>query len=178
MFSNFLRKHKPPKEQIITIVQYERQDFTVGNEEELHWAIVVLPSDGKTPQTKGRSFQVIDRHYSDGRGTVWTLHDQEEDLKKTRRCLGGVQIGKVSASGGEYEELCSVLSKHLPEVKYEGWNCRSWVMEAVGLMREKGWLQDDIPDQAKVFVRMRRASVATKKVYDEGGNEPTLVSLN
>ena len=97
-----LSKLLPDKEHDIHVVQYERADFGVGSEEELHWAIVVLPP-GKP---KGRSFQVIDRYYQDERGVQWNLHDQTEDLRSTRKCFGGVRIGRVK--GGDVDDLYKV----------------------------------------------------------------------
>jgi len=88
----------------ISVVQYERADYGVGTEEHLHWAIVLLPSGGKT---KGRSFQVIDRHYQDERGVQRNLYDLDEDLRRNKRCLDGVRIGSVRKN--DYEALCKAL---------------------------------------------------------------------
>lgn len=44
-----------------------------------------------------------------------------------------------------------------------GWNCRDWVMECVEIMREGGWVFDDIHQQADLLPAMRRASVLTKE---------------
>lgn len=98
-----LSRFLPSKEYDIAIVQYERADFGVGAEEELHWAIVLLPSGS---ETKGRAFQVIDRHYQDERGVQWSLHDAAENLRQTKKCLGGVKVGKVG--GDDYDYLCTV----------------------------------------------------------------------
>jgi hypothetical protein len=79
----------------ITIAQYERDDFTVGNEEKLHWAIIVLT---KPDALEGHIFQAIDRIYSDERGEQWERHCQSSgSVLKVSKCVGLAQIGSVKA---------------------------------------------------------------------------------
>ncbi|THH27509.1 hypothetical protein EUX98_g6679 [Antrodiella citrinella] len=118
----------------ITVMQYERADYGVGTEEHLHW--------------------VIDRHYQDERGIQWSLYDLKEDLRRNKRCFGGVRIGNFKKE--DFDELCKVcvhahagggkfvlqvIAAHLPIIKFEGWNFRDWVMEVIGIVIERAWVQ-------------------------------------
>ena len=70
-----------------------------------------------------------------------------------------------------------MIAAHGPIVKFDGWNCRDWVMEVVGMMAEKKWVQHDIPDQATLVTRMKLASVATKEVYERREDVPVIVPI-
>lgn len=70
-----------------------------------------------------------------------------------------------------------MIAAHGPIVKFEGWNCRDWVMEIVGMMMERKWVQHDITDQATLVTRMKFASVATKEVYEQREIVPVVVPL-
>lgn len=92
----------------IAVVQYERADYSVGNEEHLHWALIVITNEG---DLTGPCWQVVDRHYSDGRGVVWELFDGNEvRLKMTKKCLGGVKIGTVKDKDLEFFATVSAQS--------------------------------------------------------------------
>lgn len=80
------------QEHPLVIAQYERTDFTVGNEEEFHWAIIVL-TNGR--DQKGPCWQALEYSYSDGRGLVWRLVAVEVRLTQTEKCFGGVRIGSI-----------------------------------------------------------------------------------
>lgn len=131
----------------------------------------------------GPSFQAIDRHYSDGRGVVWTLHYTQTDHLVnvlSRRCLGGVRIGgisfRVDDEGGEgrwktreeleceVREVVELIRGHEPVVKrdVEGWNCRSWVLEALQLLREKQREPQGSEDKGSKGSKGSKASKASK----------------
>ena len=52
-------------------------------------------------------------------------------------------------------------------MKSEGWNCRDWVIEAIQLLRAKGWIPIDIPDQATLLPSLRAASSASAAARKE-----------
>ncbi|KAI0322763.1 hypothetical protein OF83DRAFT_426455 [Amylostereum chailletii] len=83
------------KQHRIAVVQYERADYSVGAEEELHWAIIVITD---TTYQTGPAFQAIDRHYTNTQEVVWSLFAKDVNLGSTRKCLGGVYVGTVKAS--------------------------------------------------------------------------------
>ena len=96
----------------LVVMQYERADFSVGHEEELHWAIVAVSSN-KSGIIVGAMWQVINRKYSDGRGLVWELsHRTQVELNKSSKCLGGVIIGSIK--GKDVEMLNTVRPIFLP----------------------------------------------------------------
>ena len=96
----------------LAVVQYKRDDFGVGTEENLHWAIVAV-SSSKSGTIVGAVWQVINRKYSDGRGLVWELsHRTQVELNKSSKCLGGVIIGSIK--GKDVEMLNTVRPIFLP----------------------------------------------------------------
>lgn len=96
----------------LAVVQYKRDDFGVGTEENLHWAIVAVSSN-KSGTIVGAVWQVINRKYSDGRGLVWELsHRTQVVLNKSSKCLGGVIIGSIK--GKDVEMLNTVRPTFLP----------------------------------------------------------------
>jgi hypothetical protein len=104
----------------IVIAQYERDDYGVGSEQHLHWALIVMTSK---EDLQGHCFQAIDRHYSNRRGKVWELNYMSRvSLRNTRQCLGCVQIGIVKAR--QLDALIPPIRAHPTIPKFEGWNCR------------------------------------------------------
>lgn len=88
----------------IAVIQYERDGYSVGQEQHLHWALIVITNDDGM---SGPCWQALDRHYSDGRGIVWELYDGKVvRLMSTRKCLGGVKIGSVKKE--ELESMAKV----------------------------------------------------------------------
>jgi len=113
----------------IVIAQYKRDKYGVGNEEELHWALIVITSKR---DLEGHCFQAIDRHYSNGRGSVWEPHyAPSASLRRTKKCLGGVQIGSVKARN--LDDLIELIKSHPTTPKFDGWNCRDWILEVIEL---------------------------------------------
>ncbi|KAK7681483.1 hypothetical protein QCA50_015575 [Cerrena zonata] len=140
----------------IVIAQYKRAEYSVGAEENFHWAIIVLEKIGAGDGFEGPCYQVFDRHYNDERGIQWILFNKAVSLDRTEKTLGGISIGTIKRK--DLEELDQILSNHLPVVKFAGWNCRDWVMEAIGLLRAKGWIPHEITEQATLLPALREAS--------------------
>ncbi|KAK7682218.1 hypothetical protein QCA50_014805 [Cerrena zonata] len=161
----------------IVIAQYKRADYSIGEEENFHWAIVVLEKIAVGEEFKGPCYQVFDRHYNDERGIQWNLFNKPVSLDKTEKSLGGISIGTIKRK--DLDELDQILSNHLPVVKFAGWNCRDWVMEAIGLMKAKGWIPHEITEQAILLPALRAASAASHEakrpriVLLEGGTTDT-----
>ncbi|TFY77117.1 hypothetical protein EWM64_g6891 [Hericium alpestre] len=155
----------------IAVVQYERDGYGIGTEEQLHWALVVLTGPGMA----GPAFQIFDRTYNDGR-VVWNFFDGVLQLGIATKCLGGVCIGIVKQS--ELDEFRKVVAANRPAVKFVGWNCRDWVMETIRLVREKGWVHTDIADQETLLPSLKMASKATKAAYDQSRDaSPVVIEL-
>jgi hypothetical protein len=120
----------------------------VGNEEKLHWAIIVLT---KPDVLEGHIFQAIDWIYSDERGEQWERHCQSSgSVLKVSKCVGLTQIGSVKAR--DLQSLVDLTgmgdnSKGYPAVKrFEGWRCKDWVLEVVNLLRDHNaeWIDNDL----------------------------------
>ena len=83
----------------LVVMQYERADFGIWHEEELHWAIVAVHTSNN--DIKGyASWHAVYRHYSDGRPNpvVWEMHySPDVRLHQDAKCLGGVNIGQLEA---------------------------------------------------------------------------------
>jgi len=162
--SSFYSKMLNPSYPIV-IAQYKRDEYGVGDEEHLHWALIVIKSKD---QLAGHCFQAIDRHYSDGRGTVWSPHyAPHASLEKTTKCLGGVQIGSVRAR--ELDDLVAIIRHHPTAPKFDGWNCRDWIIEVIELLRGKGWISEAFAGdhlqgnpQSRYLIYLRQASVNTE----------------
>jgi hypothetical protein len=148
----------------IVLAQYKRDDYGVGDEEELHWALIVIISRA---DLEGHCFQAVDRNYTDGRGKVWTSHyAPSASLRRTRKCLGGVQIGSVKAR--DLDTLIALIKNHPTVSKFDGWNYRNWILEIVEVLRVKGWISETFTSehtqenpQSRYLARLREASVTT-----------------
>jgi hypothetical protein len=152
----------------IVIAQYKRDEYGVGNEEELHWALIVITS---RDNLQGHCFQAVDRNYSDGRGKVWAPHyAPKASLRKTTKCLGGVQIGSVKARN--LDGLIELIQSHPTTPKFDGWNCRDWILEVIELLGAKGWISEDFTSEGNTQTRylrsLRQASANTVAKSKEG----------
>jgi len=146
----------------IVIAQYKRDDYGVGSEQYLHWALIVMTSK---EDLGGHCFQAVDRHYSDGQGTVWELNYMAHvSLRNTQKCLGGVQIGSVKAR--KLDALITLIKAHSTIPQFEGWNCRNWIVEVVELLKAEGWINESfVPvgedPQARFLDDLRKVSKST-----------------
>ncbi|KAK7682216.1 hypothetical protein QCA50_014803 [Cerrena zonata] len=154
------------KSHYIVVAQYKRADYGVGAEENFHWAIIILEDINEDAALCGPCYQVFDRHFNDERGVEWHLYNKPVTLGRTDKSLGGVVIGTVKQK--DLVELGQILSAHLPIVKFEGWNCRDWVIEAIQLLRVKGWIPTDIKEQASLLPSLRAASTASDAARKRG----------
>ncbi|KAI0961012.1 hypothetical protein AcV7_000232 [Taiwanofungus camphoratus] len=124
----------------VVIAQYERDDSGLGKEENLHWALLVVTD---LARLSGPTFQAVDRLYSDGRGKVWELSYLEStSLRRTSKCLGGIQIGWVKTS--QVNDLITLIQRHPVTPKSSSWNCRDWVVEVIGLLKTRGWIDPTV----------------------------------
>ncbi|KAJ3982789.1 hypothetical protein F5890DRAFT_1574418 [Lentinula detonsa] len=144
----------------IVIIQYERDGFSVGREDQLHWALIVITDED---EKSGPCWQAFDRHYSDGRGVIWELYDGKVVFPEhTMKCLGGVNVGSVKKS--ELKSLREILGAHQPNPKFHGWNCRDWVVEAILCLQVNGWISEGvIPSQDFLLTGLREASYLDPK---------------
>ena len=96
----------------LAVVQYKRETFGVGTEENLHWAIVAVSSN-KSGVVVGALWQAVNRVNPDGPRVVWELeHRTQVELNASARCLGGVIIGSIK--GKDVEKLNTVRPAFLP----------------------------------------------------------------
>ena len=115
----------------LAVVQYKRDDFGVGTEENLHWAIVAVSSN-KSGVVVGARWQAVNRVNPDGPRVVWELeHRTQVELNASARCLGGVIIGSIK--GKDVERLntvhatfrpCSALANLLSRSLFRATICR------------------------------------------------------
>ncbi|KAH9855449.1 hypothetical protein C2E23DRAFT_724361 [Lenzites betulinus] len=153
------------EEYSIVVSQYERGCYSVGNEEQFHWAIVIITNEN---ERKGYMYQAVNKvsRTPEGLGVVvWELSTSDEvSLEKSRRCLGAVRVGVVKQK--ELQDLHKAIVNHPPvdTGKPDGWNCRDWVMECIEIMKEGGWAYDGINQQGDLFPTLKQASVQTKEL--------------
>jgi hypothetical protein len=169
LFSKLLNRSYP-----IVIAQYERDGFSAGSEEKLHWAIMVVTD---TEELRGHIFQAIDRTYSNRPypNTVWerSYRDPSASLLKTTKCVGIAQIGSVKAR--DLDTLIALVgdgdnSKGYQAVpRFEGWRCKDWVLEVVDLLRTHNpdWIDGTVvplgkkTDRNMFYPALRLAGAAT-----------------
>ncbi|KAJ6492551.1 hypothetical protein C8R47DRAFT_1270830 [Mycena vitilis] len=168
----------------IAIAQYERDDFTVGSEEKLHWAIIVLTNP---TALEGHIFQAIDRIYSDERGEQWERHYQAAGNALVPKCVGLAQIGAVKAR--DLQSLVDLIgtsdnSKGYPTVKrFDNWRCKDWALEVVDLLRshDADWIDCGLvpPGQSATremfFPVLRLAGKATVEARSKTLSAPPCV---
>ncbi|KAL1731441.1 hypothetical protein EV714DRAFT_271678 [Schizophyllum commune] len=153
----------------LAVMQYERADFSVGQEEELHWALVATQTNGN--DIKGyASWQAIDRHYSDGRPdpVVWELHySPDVRLHQDAKCLGGVNIGQLK--GQDVKKMNKLIHANAqPMPRFEGWNCRDWVLEVIkDILVANGWADAGISTQQSLLPSLKIAAPETVNARKE-----------
>lgn len=81
----------------IVVAQYTRLGYNVGQEEDFHWALVLL----RPNKSAGYAYQVTNDVVSLGDGVgkvIWKHQHQDIDLDKSSKCKGGVVIGTLHES--------------------------------------------------------------------------------
>ncbi|KAG6888810.1 hypothetical protein C0995_005830 [Termitomyces sp. Mi166 len=170
---NFLKNILKSSQYPIVIAQYERDDYSFNNPEQLHWAIAVLEDE---EEQKGPCWQAVDCHFRDGR-LEWDIADKVIKLTNTMKCLGGVCIGYVGAD--KLDDLREIILSNSPMIKFHGWNCRDWIMEVVSLLKNKGFVKYDVPStQDDLFPLMRAAGQKTLVRRSKGKRKVKIVSIN
>ncbi|KAI0781788.1 hypothetical protein C8Q75DRAFT_790029 [Abortiporus biennis] len=144
----------------IAVVQYARDEYGVGTEEHLHWALIVLVDN---ELQRGPCFQVFEPDDSKAlsdRSPSWELFHENVKLDfHGDQCLGGVIVGYVRQN--ELLNLQRIALRNKPHVKFDGWNCRSWVMEVIQEMIEIGWVDPSVRHQSSLLPSMKQASLQT-----------------
>ncbi|KAG5353310.1 hypothetical protein C0989_008295 [Termitomyces sp. Mn162] len=170
---NFLKNILKSSQYPIVIAQYERDDYSFNNPEQLHWAIAVLEN---TEHQKGPCWQAVDLHFRDGR-VEWRIANKAVKLGNTTKCLGGVCIGHVEAD--QLDGIREIVLSHIPMIRFYGWNCRDWVMEIILLLKDNGYVKRHIPDtQDGFFSLMRVAGQKTLERRNKGKHGVKIVSIN
>ncbi|TFY64006.1 hypothetical protein EVG20_g6090 [Dentipellis fragilis] len=152
----------------LVLAQYKRDDFGAGNEQELHWALLVITD---ITRLSGPCFQAVDRTYRDARGKQWSPHSAECSLLSTDKCLGGVQIGSVRQC--DLATFSNIVAAHPTIPKSERWNCRDYILEIIEqLLRPRGYLRADLAPRHRVTMadllpELKQVSWATE---DYGGS--------
>ncbi|KAJ7261743.1 hypothetical protein B0H12DRAFT_977417, partial [Mycena haematopus] len=128
----------------VVIAQYVRDDYGVGNEEHLHWALMVVKN---TDKLKGDIFQAVDRLYYGSSIASWERsYRSDADLMKTTKCVGLIQIGSVKAR--DLDSFIAVVGDsdqsngHPAIPKFPGWRCKDWILEVIDLLKlqKSGWI--------------------------------------
>ncbi|KAG6914723.1 hypothetical protein DXG01_015753 [Tephrocybe rancida] len=156
----------------IVVAQYERNDFSVNNPEQLHWAIVIIKDAQKQ---SGPTWQATDVYYRDGR-FEWKLSTIDNvTLGGTAKCLGGVCVGYIGVD--ELDEFGMLISSNHPTAKFAGWNCRDWVIEVIDMLHNRGWVGHQISEQANLFPAMHGAGTKTLERHAKGDRRVKVLLL-
>ncbi|KAG6876626.1 hypothetical protein C0992_012226 [Termitomyces sp. T32_za158] len=170
---NFLKNILKSSQYPIVVAQYERDDYSFDHPEQLHWAIIVLEN---VKDQKGQCWQAVDRHFRDGQ-VEWRIAHKIIKLGNTTKCLGGVCIGQVEAD--QVDDIREVILSHSPMIRFNGWNCRDWIMEVIAVLKNNEFVKYDIPDtQDGYFSLMRTAGQKTLVRRGKGKRGVKIVSFN
>ncbi|KAH8077883.1 hypothetical protein BXZ70DRAFT_911266 [Cristinia sonorae] len=105
--------------------------------EELEISTIILLEPGEKPV--GECFQVVNQLCPYGR-VIWNIDSRIVDLRRTRKCLGGLSIGQL-------KQADMPAFKEVPAMPQSaGWNCRDWVVQAIAIMMNEGWVRLRITD--------------------------------
>ncbi|KAI8989888.1 hypothetical protein BD414DRAFT_460186 [Trametes punicea] len=155
--ASFLRKLLGKEECSIMVAQYKRSNYSVGDEEHFHWAIVVMTGENGL---EGRVYQAVNRINDTRDGVAWDISTAKAvSLEKSIKCLGGVRIGIITKKN--LKELDKALLANTPEARSPEWNCRDWVMECIAIMQAEGWVYNNIRRQEDLLPAMKQASILT-----------------
>lgn len=192
----------PAPDYPIVIVQHRYCGVDTGPScDEMKWSLIILTTlnlykstDPSEPvhgvEMAGQSFAVA-RSFDAGdkrchdEDVPWVIKcSRNERLSMVndpyKKCMGGVKLGSIAVDGRdpeevkkELEEVMSLIKSHQPTPKSEDWNCRDWLLEVVGRLRERqgarGWIvaEGDVLDKDKVAKRME---LAMHKTEEKNGN--------
>ncbi|KDQ58934.1 hypothetical protein JAAARDRAFT_68530 [Jaapia argillacea MUCL 33604] len=163
--SALLSQFTNPKYPIV-VVQYKRDDYGVGSEQHLHWALIII-----TKGNSGPCFQAVDRIYRDRPRKQWSAPYMEVNIESTRKCLGGVQVGTVKHR--DLDIVKAMLKGYAPVSKFEAWNCRDYVFEMIELLKPGGYIRRDLAPGRMVGIDdllpdLRLASRNTQGSLEDG----------
>lgn len=60
-----------------------------------------------------------------------------------------------------------------PVVKFDGWNCHSWVIEGIELMATKGWITTQITSRDRLFPTLRVVHIASLNAFSR--SQPAVI---
>lgn len=201
----------PASDYPIVIVQH-RYSAVVPADDEMRWSLMILttfnlyklaiPSEPvHGVEMAGQAFAVAPqssdtRETNYGQDISWTMtHSRDMRLSMVndphKKCLGGVKLGSIAKDNRdpkevqeELAEVVELMKSHQPIPKSEDWDCRDWLLEVVGLLRERQgtrrWVdveEQGVLDKEKVTERLEIAMHKTEekngrvnwKVEAEGG---------
>ncbi|PKY05712.1 hypothetical protein P168DRAFT_129649 [Aspergillus campestris IBT 28561] len=95
-------------------------------EDTYHWALILGPKK-ETDGLMGMRFHVKERILPGGQGTEWVFENPPCRLGATSMLLVRIMVGKVKDS----QRLTEILRTTPVRGDVGGWNCVSWVKEAV-----------------------------------------------
>lgn len=100
-----------------------------------HWALLVGPKY-EDSNSKGKRFHVKETMTTvDGRTqSRWVFEERDIGMNPTAMILVRVVIGKV----GNLERMASVLRQVPVHQNQPGWNCVSWLQDALNALRRDG----------------------------------------
>ncbi|KAJ7027727.1 hypothetical protein C8F04DRAFT_1237990 [Mycena alexandri] len=167
----------------VVIAQYSRDDYGAGQEEFLHWALMVIVKRGSL---EGPTWHAIDKHRPDGQVFWERAYLPKASLLRTSKCIGLVQIGIVKAR--DLKSFISVVGSGDPSTghpvspSFQGWRCKDWVLEVIEIIREtEGWIDESVlapgrPATREVFYpALRRVAQATQQARQSDPRSPPSV---
>ncbi|KAG6849898.1 hypothetical protein H0H93_003912 [Arthromyces matolae] len=176
---NFLKNIFGPSQYPVVIVQYECNDYSADNPEQLGQLIkycVIKPERPAWPMLA--DFRPPLAGWERRLGTLrWQVSCACEYSQVSRwrlhRLYRSKEIGG-HIKGGD------VISSNQPAVKFQGWNCRDWIMEVVALLKRNGFIDYKIPAaQEGLFQALRIAGHKTLALRETGNNsEVEIVQIN
>ncbi|KAG8162355.1 hypothetical protein KVR01_008120 [Diaporthe batatas] len=128
---------RPSNKDRLYIALYARGGDSImsGGEDKYHWALLVGPKH-EDSNSKGKRFHVKETMTTvDGRTqSRWLYEERDIGMNPTAMILVRVIIGKVA----NLERVASVLRKVPLHQEQAGWNCVSWLRDALEALRRDG----------------------------------------
>ncbi|POS73721.1 hypothetical protein DHEL01_v207890 [Diaporthe helianthi] len=128
---------RPSNKDRLYIALYARGGDSVmsGGEDKYHWALLVGPKH-EDSNSKGKRFHVKETMTTVDGSTQsrWVFEEREIGMNPTAMILVRVIIGKVVS----LERVASVLRNVPVNGGQPGWNCISWLRDALEMLRADG----------------------------------------
>ena len=101
------------------------------DEDRYHWALLAVPSQSN----RALRFHARD-YFTDSDQTHWIYEEIHVSARGTPKLLSQTYIGYIS----DNERLFGIL-REAPIMQEKGWNCESWIDEAMAMVWEDGVLE-------------------------------------